>query len=231
MYKKILFAIASAAAALVAATSASAAPNLVTNGNFEAGNSGFTSDYGFSAGSNCCEGQYTVGTTPSDFNGAFVNPGDHTTGTGNMYIGNGSPADGALVWGSELIAVAQNTNYFFEAFVHNLCCSFPFPGNTPAILGFSVKGLATESLGTATASLDNPNWQGISKSWFSGSNTLVTLSLINRNTARAGNDFALDDVYLGTTSTVVPEPGTYVLFALGLGGIAALSQRRRPRAA
>ena len=59
----------------------------------------------------------------------------------------------------------------------------------------------------------------------------MTLSLINRNTARAGNDFALDDVYLGTTSTVVPEPGTYVLFALGLGGIAALSQRRRPRAA
>jgi hypothetical protein len=41
----------------------------------------------------------------------------------------------------------------------------------------------------------------------------VTLSLINRNTRRRRNDFAIDDVFLGTTSTVtpVPEPETYAL--------------------
>ncbi len=227
MNKAILLA---AVAALLTTTAAIAAPNLVTNGDFEAGNTGFTSGYGFSAGGNCCEGQYTVGTTPSSFNGFFVNPGDHTTGTGKMYIGNGSPTDGAIVWASGPIAVAQNTEYFFEAFAHNLCCNVPFPSNTPAILEFSVEGSAVESLGTAFTSLANPDWQGLSKTWFSGSNTSVTLSLINRNTARAGNDFALDDIYLGTTSTVVPEPGTCALFALGLGGIAALS-RRRTRAA
>lgn len=228
MNKTILLA---TVAALFAANAAVAAPNLVTNGDFEAGNTGFTSDYQFSPGGNSTEGQYTVGTTPDTFNGAFVNPGDHTTGTGKMYIGNGSPVDGSIVWGSLSIAVAQNTTYFFEAFVHNLCCKGPFPGNTPAILEFSVKGNAIESLGTANTSLDNPDWQGLSKSWFSGSNTSVVLSLINRNTARAGNDFALDDVYLGTTSTVVPEPDTYALFALGLGGIAAMARRRARKAA
>lgn len=222
----IKIALLAAAAALFAATSALAAPNLVTNGDFEAGNSGFTSDYQFSPGGNSTEGQYTVGTTPDTFNGAFVNPGDHTTGTGKMFIGNGSPIDGSVVWRSGVIAVAQDTNYFFEAFVHNLCCKGPFPGNTPAILEFSVQGIATESLGTAFTSLDNPDWQGLSRSWFSGSNTSVVLSLINRNTARLGNDFALDDVYLGTTSTVVPEPGTWALLAMGLVGMAAVSRRR-----
>lgn len=208
-----------------------AAPNLVTNGDFEAGNTGFTSDYGFSAGGNCCEGQYTIGTRPSNFNGFFINPGDHTTGAGNMYIGNGSPTDGAIVWASGPITVAQNTNYFFEAFVHNLCCSSPLPGNTPAVLEFSVQGSSVESLGTAFTTLDNANWQGLSRSWFSASNTSVTLSLINRNTGRLGNDFALDDVYLGTISTVVPEPGTWVLFSLGLAGLAALTRRRAKQAA
>ncbi len=228
MNKAILFA---AVTALLTTTAAIAAPNLVTNGDFEAGNTGFTSDYGFSGGGNCCEGQYTVGTTPSAFNGALINPGDHTSGTGKMYIGNGSPTDGAVVWASGPIAVAQNTDYFFEAFVHNLCCSFPLAGNSPAILEFSVQGNALESLGSANTSLANPDWQGLSKTWFSGNNTSVVLSLINRNTARQGNDFALDDIYLGTTSTVVPEPSTYALFALGLGGIAALSRRRKLQAA
>jgi hypothetical protein len=29
---------------------------------------------------------------------------------------------------------AENTNYFFEAFVMNVCCAGPFPGNSPSIL-------------------------------------------------------------------------------------------------
>ena len=65
---------------------------------------------------------------------------DHTSGQGQMYVGNGSPEDGALVWQSVSFAVAANTDYFFEAFVMNVCCSSPFPGNTPSILEFLVSG-------------------------------------------------------------------------------------------
>jgi len=206
------------------------AQNLVTNGNFEGGNTAFTSDYAFAPGGNSTEGQYTVRSNPFPWNGLFISAADHTTGSGLMYVGNGSPTNGSVVWASGLISVAQNTNYFFEAFVMNVCCAGPFPGNSPSILEFSVAGLATESLGTATTNLALAGtWEGLSKSWNSGLNTSVTLSLINRNTAAAGNDFAIDDVFLGTASTVtpVPEPETYALMLAGLGIVGAIARRRR----
>jgi len=206
------------------------AQNLVTNGNFEGGNTAFTSDYAFAPGGNSTEGQYTVRSNPFPWNGLFISAADHTTGSGLMYVGNGSPTNGSVVWASGLISVTQNTNYFFEAFVMNVCCAGPFPGNSPSILEFSVAGPATESLGTATTNLALAGtWEGLSKSWNSGLNTSVTLSLINRNTAAAGNDFAIDDVFLGTASTVtpVPEPETYALMLAGLGIVGAIARRRR----
>ncbi len=219
-----------AAALAFAAAAGAHAQNLVVNGDFEAGNTGFSSDYTFSPLSNSTEGQYTVRTNPSPWNPFFISAGDHTSGTGLMYVGNGSPVDGSVVWQSGAIGVAQNTNYFFEAFVMNVCCSGPFPGNTPSVLEFSVAGAGVESLGTATTNLALAGtWEGLSKSWNSGSNTSVVLSLINRNTARSGNDFAIDDVFLGTTSTVspVPEPETYALMLLGLGAVGAVARRRK----
>ena len=221
----------SLALALAAGLSSSAfagAPNLVPNGDFEAGNTGFTSDYAYSPAGNTDEGQYTVRSNPFPWNSSFISGGDHTSGSGLMYVGNGSPVDGAAVWESTTIAVAPNTNYFFEAFVTDVCCSSPFPGNTPSVLEFSVSG---DSLGTATTDLALAGtWQGLSKEWNSGANTSVTLSLINRNTARAGNDFAIDDIYLGTVSTVlpsVPEPPAGVLMLLGAGVLATVRRLAR----
>ena len=69
-------------AASLASGAFASAPNLVTNGNFEAGNSGFTSDYAYSPASNNDEGQYTVRSNPFPWNGLFISGGDHTTGSG-----------------------------------------------------------------------------------------------------------------------------------------------------
>jgi len=212
------------------ASAGMAAPNLVTNGDFELGNASFTSGYAFAPAGNSTEGQYTVRSNPFPWNGLFISAADHTSGSGLMYVGNGSPTNGSVVWASGPIAVTQNTNYFFEAFVMNVCCAGPFPGNSPSILEFSVAGVSTKKIGTATTNLALAGtWEGLSKSWNSGLNTSVTLSLINRNTAAAGNDFAIDDVFLGTTSTVtpVPEPETYALMLAGLGAVGMIARRRR----
>ena len=185
-------------------------------------------------GFNSTEGQYTVRSNPFPWNGLFISAADHTSGSGLMYVGNGSPTNGSVVWASGPIAVAQNTNYFFEAFVMNVCCSSPFPGNSPSILEFSVAGLTTESLGTATTNLALAGtWEGLSTQFLSGSAGNVVLSLINRNTNRGGNDFAIDDVFFGTQSTVntVPEPETYAMLLAVLGLLGFAARRRKQKAA
>ena len=76
-------------------------------------------------------------------------------------------------------------------------------------------------------------WNGLSTSFNSGGATTATLSLINANTIAAGNDFAVDDIFLGTQSTVfgVLEPSTWAMLILGFGGIGATSRRRRSQPA
>jgi hypothetical protein len=72
--------------------------NLVPNGDFEAGNVQFESDYQFRPGINHTEGEYTIRSNPYPWNDAFVSMGDHTSGNGLMMVVNGSPLPGAVVW-------------------------------------------------------------------------------------------------------------------------------------
>jgi len=235
---KMISRLAGLAAATLFATTAHALPvnlNLVSNGSFEEGNSLFASGYVYAPDSNTAEGQYTVRNDPAGWNPYFISTGDHTSGTGQMMVVNGSPDLGAVVWSSQPIQLTKNTDYFFEAFVKNVCCIDSYTGsNSASSLKFSLKlsDGTVVSLGTITTNLDKPpTWQGLSTQYYSsGFDGSVVLSLINQNTIRAGNDFAIDDIYFGTQSTIppttVPEPLTLSLLAIGLLGI-GFSRRKK----
>jgi hypothetical protein len=177
-------------------------PNLVPNGDFSAGNTQFSSDYTY-ANFNTLEGEYTVGTNPQAFNGNLLIIGDHTTGDGLMFIGNGK-ATPDRVWYSGPISVSPGTKYYFEAWVMNACCPPPYGNGVtpvgPSELSFYAND---ELLGTRTSSQLGV-WEPLSTTWYSGGATSVTLKLVNANTQPSGNDFGVDDVFLGIESSIPP---------------------------
>jgi len=117
MKKKVLFPILAVVLALSLAlpmAAVGAVPvNLITNGDFEAGNTGFTTEYTYLDPSNTGpwtlgpEYMYTVSTDPNLYHSAWSSFGDHTSGSGNMMIVNGtwedtSPGYNAVVWAQEV---------------------------------------------------------------------------------------------------------------------------------
>ena len=159
---------------------------LVSNGDFSGGNTGFSSVYFFCNSGGCLgpAGGYGVGTSANFYNGGFSGS-DHTTGSGNFMILNGSTTAGDNVW-CQTIAVTPNTSYQFSTWLSSLNTS------NVAILQCTING---NPLGT---SLNAPGsvgtWVQFFETWNSGVNTSATICITNQNTAGGGNDFGLDDI-------------------------------------
>ena len=164
--------------------------NLVTNGDFSAGNTGFSTGHVYGTGgawgllSNA--GQYAISTNANLTHNNFPSCGDHTTGTGNYMIVNGSSSANLSVW-CQTITVSPNTTYYFSAWITSVVSS------SPAILSFTVNG---SSLGpNHNVSSITCNWQNYFQTWTSGpATTTATICITNQNTAGGGNDFGLDDI-------------------------------------
>lgn len=165
--------------------------NLIVNGDFEAGNTGFTTDLVLGSGANT----FLIADNPRDKNGAFASFGDNTTGFGNMMIVNGSTISTTVAW-SQTVAVNADTSYAFGGFLANA-----FPA-APASFDVRVNGV---SVGSVTDTIETGIWDEFSFDWFSGSETTAILELIETSTGFGGNDYALDD--LSFTATGVADPG------------------------
>jgi hypothetical protein len=163
-----------------------AAQALLVNGDFELGNTGFSSSYTFSPGNLFPEGTYDVATNPQADNSNFSPCGDHTTGTGNMMIVNGAVQPNMIVW-SETVTVLPNRTYNFSGWATSV-----FP-TSPAHLQFLVN-INNVPIGELQLSSTTCQWQPFTASWFSGTSTTATLSIVDLNTDAFGNDFALDDL-------------------------------------
>lgn len=167
--------------------------NLVTNGTFESGNTGFTTGYapgsGGAYGTLSNPGEYAVTTNPNLVHMYFSSCVDHTpTGLGRMLVVNGSGTPNTTVW-QQTISVTPNTNYQFGAWVMSVVAT---AASDLAQLQFSINGVQMGAI--FSPSQTSCLWSQFTSSWNSGANTTAIISIIGQNTVNTGNDFALDDI-------------------------------------
>jgi gliding motility-associated-like protein len=163
--------------------------NIVSNGDFSSGNSGFGTDYtvgmGGTWGAISNPGTYLVTTNANLAHNNFSNCVDHTSGTGNMMVINGADIPNQNVW-CQTVAITANTDYEFSTWIQN----YDLPN--PAQLSFFINGVqigATFSPTTAGCT-----WQNFFEIWNSGAATSAQICIVNQSLAGGGNDFALDDI-------------------------------------
>jgi len=173
--------------------------NLVFNGDFELGNTGFISSYIYVSPAPAAlepENRYTVDWDPH-YSHKFFWGRDHSTNSGKFMIVNGVDQR-ETVWSQEISGIIPNTDYYFSAYGISLNGSEPF-----ANLQFSING---NQVGSTTGPLpphqsnNNPpyNWVQFYGTWNSGNNTSAKLSITDLEPSLRGNDFGLDDISFGT---------------------------------
>ncbi len=175
--------------------------NLLVNGDFSQGNTGFTSQYNYSSDLQP-EGNYFVGYDPLDYHPNGANFGDHTTGTGLMLMANGAPTS-ITVW-QETVNVSSSTDYTFSGWAASWGKNGDiFTDASPAQLEFLVNGVQIGSEFTLIAG--DGQWSQFSASWNSATSTTATIQIVDMNTASFGNDFAVDDLIFDTSGAVYPQ--------------------------
>ena len=164
--------------------------NLVVNGDFEAGNTGFFSQYIYEQGPVMQPGMYFVGSEPEISHPNFEACNDHTTGSGNMLFANATIfPDLPVVW-EQSVSLTPNSEYLFSVWVQNVTTTQVFLPE----MQFFINGVQV-----APAFLPDSTqckWTNFTTTWNSGSNTSALITIIDQNLTSPGNDFGLDDISL-----------------------------------
>ena len=167
--------------------------NLISNGDFEAGNVDFYSAYTYNPGNLVPEGFYDVIDNPQADHSGFAPCDDHTSGSGNMMVVNGAGTPNQDVW-CQTVTVTPNTQYVFSAWATSVVAA------SPALLQFSINGAPLGGIFSPPGG--TCNWGNFFQLWNSGSNGSATICIVNQNTTLGGNDFALDDILFAPTCLV-----------------------------
>jgi len=193
-------------------SSSSPVPDVIVNGDFSAGNTGFSTDYAFIPNnSTFSQFAYSVTTAPSNFEPGtaptwFSSCGDHTTGTGNMMVVDAASSAGKRVW-SETVPVLPSSTYTFTYWIQSVSDTSASHSTqiSPASMQTTINGTTASITGTNPAAAPSTiicgNWKQVTQTWSSGANTSATINLIDVNLAVIGNDFAIDDISFTTSAT------------------------------
>ncbi|MFO7977909.1 MAG: T9SS type A sorting domain-containing protein [Bacteroidales bacterium] len=163
-------------------------PNLVVNGDFSDGNTGFFTEYTYvgDGGSMVPEGTYTVANDPHDFHNDF---------TGAPYLGdyflivNGADESGKIVWQQD-VPVEPGKEYMFSMMVSSLVTAAP----ADLEITIYINGVAHDQIVVA------PNETNVWKNftWFSdedkSGHNVAEITIVETSDIAYGNDFGIDDI-------------------------------------
>ncbi len=165
--------------------------NLIINGDFEQGNTGFTTNYvvgtGGSFGQLSLEGTYAIVNSPSAAHNNFSICEDHTSSPGTqMMVVNGSGSSNTQVW-CQSVPVDPNTDYQFSMWVSSAL-------NDPNVaqLQFSINSSTLGAIFSPPST--GCSWTQFAQNWNSGIQTTAQICIVNQNIGVSGNDFMIDDI-------------------------------------
>jgi hypothetical protein len=168
--------------------------NLVVNGNFDAGNTGFTSELSHGCYESC--GVYNINSNTNTCFHWAPNCGDHTGNGGKMMVIDAPGGDAWKVYWKQCINVEPNTTYEFSYWAMSLF------GSSPARLYAVINNMNTGNVTPQTIlSTTTCQWQKITFTWNSGNATQACIMIKNDNPDCGGNDFALDDISFRKVTT------------------------------
>jgi hypothetical protein len=162
---------------------------LIVNGDFELGNTGFTTGYTHSPtppNGLVPATTYAVVANPNTLHSGFLG-NDHTSGSGLFMALNGTTVGNTTVW-EQTVPVLPGTNYAFSAWVNTI---ISFDGNR-AQLVLEINGVPVGA--SHFAPFNAFTWTNFARTWNSGAANSATIRIYNLTLAAGGNDFGLDDI-------------------------------------
>jgi hypothetical protein len=176
--------------------------NMVSNGDFSQGYTGWTHDPAYVEFTPCnscysVPGRIYAGTDPHVFNpGGFVSMPDHSASSDNSFL----MVDGICQLGINLfsqnnIPIEPNTNYFFTVWITSLKTTGDSTGGNGK-LNFNINGVDLPYQINAPATAGK--WVKYTAAWYSGLTPPATTSISIQNLTTTGCDtkvdFAIDDI-------------------------------------
>jgi len=191
--------------------------NLIFNGDFEDGNDGsFSSDSDFVT-SITANNQYAINTSPKNARVQWGDFGDHTTGSGLMFLSS-TETDNA--W-EQTVSVVAGQEYDFSGWFAVANAKAQTGSNFP--IRFAVDGNIISSIDlSGDASGD---WRELNATYTPSTSGIIELQLTNSGiTNQNGRDWAADDLSFGGAAAVPFEfsPTLGLSILVSLYGISCL---------
>lgn len=158
--------------------------SIALNGNFSSGNSGFQTNYTYNPTSIWNEGTYAIGPNPNTVHPNFGTWGDHTTGSGNYMLINGSTSGNRSLW-RQTVSFPPGTQVTMSMWY----LTFVTPAGS---LNLRVNGSQVGA--TFSTPATTGTWGNITRTFTVPASGTCNINIITTSSAVAGNDFGMDDI-------------------------------------